>query len=129
VSNAIPATITNNTTGNAATATSVPGWVTNALNTGVITLGQATLTNITGNITLGGLSGISSSLWQNAVIVATNSTATDYKITLPGTIELATNSFCLGQDVWVTNKSKVNIAISYGAWFGTNAAAIYYPKH
>lgn len=114
------------TAANAYTDGKLTGWTTNASNLGVITLGQCGFTNITGDITVGPLAGIDATKWQNAALVVTNSTANNYKVTLAG-ITLATNSFCIGQDVWVTNKSKVQIAFSFG--FGeTNAAAVRYPQ-
>jgi hypothetical protein len=102
-------------------------WRTNANNTGAIAMGQAMITNLAGNITISGFSGVDLTLWQNANLVVTNSSAdTTYKVTFPAGVGVATNTFCIGQDVFVTNKTKVIIAVATG--FGaTNVAAVRFP--
>jgi hypothetical protein len=101
-------------------------FLTNANNTGTIIVGQALFTNITGNITLGGFSGVTAGYNQWAKVIATNSTATDYKITLAASVTTSTNAFVVGQDIWVTNKSKVHIMFDIGP--DTNAAAVRFQR-
>lgn len=99
---------------------------TNASNLGTVTVGQTMYTNITGNVTIGGFSGVTAGYNQWAKLIATNSTSTDYKITLPASITTSTNAFVVGQDIWVTNKSKVHIMFDIGP--DTNAAALRFSR-
>jgi len=101
-------------------------FLTNANNIGTITVGQVLYTNITGNVTLGGFSGVTAGYNQWAKVIATNSTATDYKVTLAASVTTSTNAFVVGQDVWVTNKSKVHIMFDIGP--DTNAAAVRFQR-
>jgi hypothetical protein len=97
------------------------------VNTGVIAMGKVTYTNLSADITIAGFSGINTVVWQNANLVVTNSHAsTTYKVTFPSGVQVATNSFCLGQDIWVTNKTKVIVAIATGL-DSTNVAAVRFP--
>lgn len=101
-------------------------FLTNGNNIGTITVGQVLYTNITGNITLGGFLGVTAGYNQWAKVIATNSTATDYKITLAASVTTSTNAFVVGQDIWVTNKSKVHISFDIGP--DTNAAALRFQR-
>jgi hypothetical protein len=56
---------------------------TNAINTGILPCNKVTVTNLTGNITLGGFSGIDPNVWNTAILMATNSTGADKTVTLP----------------------------------------------
>jgi len=100
---------------------------TNAINTGVIPVGKTTFTNIAGNITIGGFSSVDFNYNQWAKLWVTNSTATDYTVTLPASVCTATNAFVIAQAVWVTNKSAVTISVDVSAW-GTNAAAVRFQR-
>ena len=79
--------------------------VTNTLNTGVIPVGQVLYTNLTGNITIGGWSGIVAGYSNPWRIVATNGTASDYSITFPAGVVVPRNGINgAGTRVfWVTN--------------------------
>lgn len=100
---------------------------TNAINTGIIPVGKTTFTNITGAITIAGLSGVDLNFNQWAKLWVTNSTATDYAVTLAAPFCTATNAFVVAQAIWVTNKSAVTINIDVSAW-GTNAAAVRFQR-
>lgn len=101
---------------NAAALTGIPiGFPTNAINTGVIPVGNATYTNIAGNITLAGFSGVDTARYQTAVLVITNATAANnYSVTLPANIVTETNLWVLGNVVWVTNKTKAILEFTLG---------------
>lgn len=53
---------------------------------GVIRSGQVTVTNITGSITLAGITGLDSSRWNSTILVCTNSTGSDVTVTIPGSV-------------------------------------------
>lgn len=55
---------------------------TNAINTGVITCGKDTITNLTGNITLGGFANLTNNATCSALLTALNTSGSDKTVTL-----------------------------------------------
>lgn len=55
---------------------------TNAINTGVITCGKDTITNLTGNITLGGFANLTNNATCSALLTALNTSGSDRTVTL-----------------------------------------------
>ncbi len=124
----LPSITATTVTGNGAGLTNLTyNLLTNAINTGVLPVGKTTFTNITGNITIAGVSGVDLNFNQWAKLWVTNSTSTDYKVTFPASVCTATNAFVVAQDVFVTNKSAATIMVDIAA-FGTNAAAVRFQR-
>jgi len=97
---------------------------TNAVNTGTLQVGKPYETNITGNITLGLLAGVTTHADQawSVWIFATNSTSTDHTVTLmAGTKELGNAPAVFT----ITNQQCADIII-YG-WGNKKTNVAYYP--
>ena len=105
-------------------------FITNGNNVGAITVGRTMYTNITGNIVLGNFSGVDKTFNQWAKVIVTNSTSTDFNVTLSAQTVGSTNAFVLGtvgSVVWVSNRSWVQISFDLHP-FITNAAALRFTR-
>lgn len=92
---------------------------TNAINTGVIPVGKTTYTNLTGNITIAGFSGVdlNGETWANIYVTNASGAGTPRSVTFAASVFPSTNTFVLDRAVWVTNA--VYIGVKIAAW-GTN---------
>jgi len=100
--------------------------VTNVINTGVIPCGKTTYTNLTGNITLAGFSGVDLTYnnWAKLYVTNASGPSTPRSVTMPAPVRTSTHSFVFDTGtavVWVTND--VNLSFDIAAW-ATNVAAI-----
>ena len=58
-------------------------YTTNAIPALVLTFGKSYFTNISANITLGAFAGLDVNAYESCVLMVTNSSGTDYKVTFP----------------------------------------------
>lgn len=96
---------------------------TNGINTGVIPVGKVTYTNITGNITIAGFSGVDAngSDWAEMYVTNGSGPGTPRSVTFAASVGTSTNTFVLDRTFWVTND--IDIMVKVRPW-RTNAAAV-----